>query len=489
MLRFHTALLLIFIGFGPRLSAQVSVWTGQYSSDWHLAANWSNGQVPNADSDLYIDPSADFSPEIGHSAMSCNKLVMPMGSHLTIFAGGELNVDTFLLEGALLCSGRITANLLDNLGEADIAHNASATVGLLLRNGGRLSNQGTIVCHGDFENTYRLQNRGGMVLRANYSDFSPNALNPIVDYGHIHFQSPSPVPNASNGRNKFNYITIEDIAGRQTSGSPMLVGGGLELVRGVLFADQPVTLSDSATVTGGSDLSFVQGTLRRNSRRQETLVFPVGANGLYRPVQLVRRNAAPGLFAAAAFGEGYRNLSTVPTELDSVSSQEFWSVSGTEPVDLTIFAHASNGIDFQTEAPRLVLSGYSTALGWTSLGADGLDFFRRSVRIDDLLPSGFYTFGYSVPQVPLIGDDGALEMELLNAPDDQVTVADIHLEEPATIVVELYSMLGQLLYQEKVNTQAENIRILVPTSDLPRGNYVLRASSSGSQVSRLVSRL
>jgi hypothetical protein len=489
MLRLCTALLLTIIGFAPRLSAQVNVWTGQFSSEWHLAANWSNGQPPSADSDLFIDPSADFSPEIGLSAMTCNKLVMPLGSHLTVLADGELQVDTFLLEGSLLCSGRLTANLLDNLGEADIMHNASATFGLLLRNGGRLTNLGTIVCHGDFENNYRLQNRGEMVLRANYSDFSPHALNPIVDYGHIHFQSPSPTPNSSNGRNKFNYITIEDIAGRQASGSPMLVGGGLELVRGVLYADQPVTLSDSATVSGGSDLSFVQGTLRRNSRLRETLVFPIGANGIYRPVQLIRRNAAPGVFAAAAFGEGYRNLSTVPTELDSVSSQEFWSVSGTESVDMKIFAPSSNGIDFQAEAPRLVLSGYSTAHGWSSIGADAMDFYERSIRVDDLLPSGFYTFGYALPQVPLIGNEGTLEMELLNAPDNQVTVADIHLEEPATIVLELYSLLGQLLYHEKVSAQAENIRILVPTSDLPRGNYVLRASSSGAQVSRLVTKL
>ncbi len=471
------------------LSGQVSIWTGQFSPYWHQAGNWSNGQVPQAGSDLYIDPNADFAPEISLPDMSCNKLVMPPGSQLIILEGGTLEVDTFLLEGSIHCMGAMEANVLELMGQATLRSGAHAQINRFLRNGGVLSNRGIIVCHGDFENNYRLQNHGEMVLRGHYTDLSPNALNPITDYGHIHFQSTSPVPQTTNGRNKYNYITIEDIAGRQTFGSPVQIAGGLELIRGVLFPTGTLTLSDTATVSGGSDHSFVQGTIRRLSSRVEALDFPTGSNGQYRPIRLTRTNADPGSFIVTSFGEGYRNLSVVPAELDSVSSTEYWSISGNQPVNVKLFAHAQNGIDFLANSSRLVMSSFSTALGWSSEGADVVDFYERSLQVNNLVPNGYYTFGYAIPQVPNQEENGPLAMDLFNAPEDQITVADIHMEEPSTVQLELFNALGQLLYSEQVSALSQNIRILVPTADLPRGHYVLRARSATAQVSRLVPRL
>lgn len=479
----------LFAFFAPvLLSAQVCIWTGQASDQWHEPTNWSNGQVPTANQDVYVAPYADFAPTVSLAGMNCNKLVMPVGAQLTVSLGASLFADTFLIEGALFVSGLLDVSLLENYGVINVLHTGLFRSGHSFRNSGHLNNDGQVRCDGSFANYWRLRNRSLLTLRGDYTDQSPNGMNDCEDYGHIRFQSQGPVQRTSHGRNKYNYITIEDIAGRAVYDNPMVVCGGLTLVRGVLNTQFPVVLPDSATLSGGSELSYIDGAIVRASNAQDTLRFPVGANGHYRPLEMIRRDAQPAEFSARAYGEGFRNLNLSGNALDSVSSQEYWELSGNAPVNLRLFPNLGSGFNFTLDAPRLVLAQFNLAAAWDYLGQSSIDINLQYLQLDNIVPNGIYTFGFSVPPPNLNENEQALQVELYQAPEGGYTVANIYMKEPTILTIELYDIMGRLVYTGELAAISSNIRVPVPTEALPVGNYVLRVRSSAEQVTHLLSK-
>ena len=87
--------------------------------------------------------------------------------------------------------------------------------------------------------------------------------------------------------------------------SPLSVGGALTLTNGVLTTSAPtlLTLTQGATVVGGSAASFVNGPLARAAATAGPgLVFPIGKGGNYRPLTLgISSQSGPTTYQAEQF--------------------------------------------------------------------------------------------------------------------------------------------------------------------------------------------
>ena len=99
-----------------------SIWTGDVSSDWADAGNWSPGGIPDASSDVAIT--------IGDAVASA-----PIGTVNSI-------TDTYGLSFESAGTKNTVATFLDNTGSLDVDDNAGAG-GTILNVGGTLTNSGS----------------------------------------------------------------------------------------------------------------------------------------------------------------------------------------------------------------------------------------------------------------------------------------------------------------------------------------------------------
>jgi hypothetical protein len=83
-----------------------------------------------------------------------------------------------------------------------------------------------------------------------------------------------------------------------------------------------LNIADNATVSGGNDLSYVDGPVRKTGN--EAFTFPVGDNGFYRPISISAPTGAAHYFTAQYFNTNH-NLGTT-----AVWDPSFWTVSGCE---------------------------------------------------------------------------------------------------------------------------------------------------------------
>src|SRR5581483_3037720 len=59
------------------------VWIGGASSDWNNAANWSGGQPPSSEDNVFVCATAQHQPALGGTAYSANLLV-PAGASIDL---------------------------------------------------------------------------------------------------------------------------------------------------------------------------------------------------------------------------------------------------------------------------------------------------------------------------------------------------------------------------------------------------------------------
>ncbi len=82
---FYGNLLLGDCSLRVRYSPNGVTWTGNYSSEWSHAQNWSNGVVPTASSDVYIPANTVNSPSISIAVAQCRNLQIVGGANLGIY--------------------------------------------------------------------------------------------------------------------------------------------------------------------------------------------------------------------------------------------------------------------------------------------------------------------------------------------------------------------------------------------------------------------
>ncbi|MCK9270588.1 MAG: T9SS type A sorting domain-containing protein, partial [Bacteroidales bacterium] len=106
------------------ITTQPGLWTGAVSTDWWTSANWDDGSVPNAATDVTIPATAPYMPTIGAGVASCKNIII--NGILTI-AAADLNVAQNLAVNGTLAMNNAGAELSV---QGEIAWNAGSTANI-----------------------------------------------------------------------------------------------------------------------------------------------------------------------------------------------------------------------------------------------------------------------------------------------------------------------------------------------------------------------
>jgi hypothetical protein len=91
-----------------------------------------------------------------------------------------------------------------------------------------------------------------------------------------------------------------------------------------------LTFLNGGTVTGASNLSYVDGPVARNASTGSGFTFPTGNNGHYGPIQISAASSGADLFTAQNFLSTSNNVgSSVNSPLVIVSGCEYWNLTRT----------------------------------------------------------------------------------------------------------------------------------------------------------------
>jgi hypothetical protein len=131
----------------------------------------------------------------------------------------------------------------------------------------------------------------------------------------------------------------------------------------------PLTFDIDAFHTNANIEKHIRGASRRISNKTEDFVFPIGKNGIYRPISIHTQSGGTATqFFAEYFYAPYTNIQPVLTPLDHVSQIEHWILNretGSANARLTL----SWGVEsIVGNLASLVVAHWTTANQWESRG-------------------------------------------------------------------------------------------------------------------------
>lgn len=162
---------------------------------------------------------------------------------------------------------------------------------------------------------------------------------------------------------------------------PISVTNSLTLTDGIVGADATniLQMNATATVSGQSDASFINGPMRYNSVSGISITFPVGKAGELHQVDVnvtgTSANYTAEYINSSAGALGY----TYPATLDAVSGVGYWTITNgsvtVTTADVTLYYNAN---DFVSDAANLRVAKDDGSGNWLDLGGTG-----------SAIPSGF----------------------------------------------------------------------------------------------------
>lgn len=130
-----------------------------------------------------------------------------------------------------------------------------------------------------------------------------------------------------------NQVIIDNSNG-VTLNSARTLNNSLILISGYLTttAANLLTIGAAGSIAGGSSISFVNGPLARikNTAAQQTLLFPLGKNSAYRPIELIiqHTNATSSTYRAELFNTAPVGR-TLPSSISGISTVRYWNITKT----------------------------------------------------------------------------------------------------------------------------------------------------------------
>lgn len=327
-------------------------WTGATNNNWNVGTNWAPTGVPTAGDAVTITSGATVNVNV---AAVCASIAINGGSNsnisvniqtgqsLTVSGAIQINASTgssshtlSVGEGSLSCgsltmetTGNQNRDLILTISTGTVTISGNLTMeGAADRNEVTISGAGMLNIGGTFNNNGAFTPGSGTV---NYNGSGAQAVRDAA-YNNLTF---------SGGGEK----TLSGAA--SVSGVLTLTNGNLVTATGVLL-----TLSDGATVSGGSKDSFIDGPLAKTG--SDDFTFPVGDAGIYAEVG-ISDLSGPSTFTA----EYFRAIPTDPLDfvgtIDHISGVEYWDVSGGTSASVTLSWRASSGV---TDLTSLVVAHY-----------------------------------------------------------------------------------------------------------------------------------
>ncbi len=139
-------------------------------------------------------------------------------------------------------------------------------------------------------------------------------------------------------------LTMEkNNSGKLLLNSPVTITNSANLTGGNIFssAANPITFADGATAQGATDISYIDGPITKIGANSFT--FPVGKSGKMAPISIAATGVNTDAFRAEYFmtapnNSGY-NDSQKDLTLNHISSREFWllnRIAGTSPTQVKL---------------------------------------------------------------------------------------------------------------------------------------------------------
>lgn len=215
-------------------------------------------------------------------------------------------------------------------------------------------------------------------------------------------------PNSSINRS--NGISFHDITFNGTGtivNCHMGITGNANFINGIVKLGafgSGITFSDGSTVSGGSNLSFIQGTVQKFG--DDPFTFPIGDDGVYAPLTISTPARLESFWANyKRNNNGFFEIIT-DTGLHSISKCERWQLENegnyyfTYPFDVTVGWTSANrcvplsNITNVSNITLAQLNGISYSNTWDSHGGTGVGAIDNgSVTYRGLTRVGLFTLG------------------------------------------------------------------------------------------------
>lgn len=208
-----------------------------------------------------------------------------------------------------------------------------------------------------------------------------------------------------------NDVTVNntDATGINLSTSVTLDATGiLTLTDGIINTTSTniLTLGTGATVSGGdgSNASHISGPMDKNTNTAVLFKFPVGEEGIYKPIG-VTPTANAQTFRCQAWNDNPNDVSYSPTaietgQLNNVSTVEYWDVSRTSgPADaVTVRVYwasgaSASGITDETSADLRVAHWKSSTSKWEDVGQSAISSANDWVEASGITSFSPFTLG------------------------------------------------------------------------------------------------
>ncbi len=192
-------------------------------------------------------------------------------------------------------------------------------------------------------------------------------------------------------------FTINKSGGTFTVTNIMNVQKSLTLTNGIIKTangSSKVYLFGTSSVSGGSKTSYVDGIVGKYGNT--AITFPVGENGLYRPLTMTSPTSASAQYEVEYFATGQTLGSTIDTSFSEISNTEYWKfdrVAQTNNVKATL-AWSENKSEIPGDSSTLASlywnSGTSKWVGLTN------DLLTGNATIGSLRTPTLTTYSYLI---------------------------------------------------------------------------------------------
>ncbi|MEO8473000.1 MAG: hypothetical protein ABI477_12440 [Chryseolinea sp.] len=192
------------------------------------------------------------------------------------------------------------------------------TAGKLAINGKTLTLKGSLI--NTVTNGLRGSSNSNLVI-------SGSTVSPVVSFDQT----------TAGTTNQLNNLTIGSTGQTVVLGNVLIVSGVLNLIDGLLTTTtgNNLTLTAAASFTGGSDLSFINGPLVRNTASTAAFGFPIGKNNIYRPISVTPSTAVAGVFSGEYFSST-PPAGTYGVGLTGIATDEYWDISKASGPDAVV---------------------------------------------------------------------------------------------------------------------------------------------------------
>jgi len=192
-------------------------------------------------------------------------------------------------------------------------------------------------------------------------------------------------------------LTMSNSQNGLTLQLPVSYNQQLTLISGKIFTTMTNILiaTDSATATSGSDISFVNGPMRKVGN--DAFVYPVGKNDIWARIGISAPQTTVAAFTAEYFNYSYINTSAVTLPLHNVSTVEYWNLlqdaKAGDSVKVKLYWENASRSYIYNYSNDLVVAGWSGA-SWLNRGQSTITASSPGNITSNFVRSfGPFTFG------------------------------------------------------------------------------------------------